>query len=303
MPRLIVVLVGAVCLSCSQEKPTSQPAQPHHSPAQGATVSGGDECPTEAFNIQLQFFTNVNAVYERALRRAANRWEGVIQGDLPSISFVSDPLNEWDSHLKARVRFTGIVDDLLIIVRALPLDNFVASSGVSYIRTRGKLPIVATIALDQAALRNAPGAEIDRVLLHEIGHCLGFGTTTIWDSFVKEWPATRSYHDPHFDGLYARVSFNQMGGRSYSGDKVPLDPDGGHWRSLLGDELMARGRTYPYRRTLSEITIGALDDLGYRVNYWGAEYYETPTAASKAHADQEAGNFGCEVVRKQVRER
>jgi len=302
MPRLILFTAAAVfVLSCSQEKPTAQLADSH---IQGSAVSGGDECPTEAFNIQLKFFSNVNYAYEQALRRAANRWEGVIQGDLPPINYWDEPLSEWDSHLKARVEFKGIIDDLLIIVRAVDLDGFVATSGVSWVRREGGLPIVATIALDQPALSRGAPADIDRVMIHEIGHCLGFGTTTRWDSFVREWPATRSSHDPHFYGLYAEVSFDMVGGKNYRGDKVPLNLDGGHWRGILGDELMVAGRVYPYRRPLSEVTIGAFDDLGYKVNYWGAEYYETPKAASKMEADQKTDSFfGCEVVRKQARER
>ena len=304
MPRLIVFTAAAVfVLSCSQEKPTAQPVDSY---AQEALASGSDECPTQAFNIELQFFDNVDYDYRIALQRAANRWESVIQGDLPYVSFWSDPLDEWNSNLGARVYFKGTVDDLLIIVRAVPLSGAtVASSGVLYIRTRGGLPIVSGIALDEDALETEDPEDVERIMIHEIGHCLGFGTTTIWDTFVKEWPATRSYHDPHFDGLFATVSFDIAGGRNYSGEKVPLDRlDGGHWRSTLGDELMTKGWTYPYRQPLSEITIGALSDLGYNVSFYGAEHYATPAAASKRQTEQDArGDAWCKVVRGPVRER
>lgn len=304
MPRLIVfAAAAAVALSCSQENPTAQPADPH---AQQAAASGSDECPTRAFNIQLQFFDNVDYAHRIALQRAANRWESVIQGDLPDISFNYNVLDEWDSNLRAQVYFKGIVDDLLIIVRDVPQSGAtVASSGVLYIRTLNKLPIVSGIALDEDALKTEDPEDVERIMLHEIAHCLGFGTTTLWDAFVKEWPATRSHHDPHFDGLLATISFDIAGGRSYAGEKVPLDRlDGGHWRSTLGDELMAKGWAYPYREPLSEITVGALSDLGYNVSFWGAEHYATPTAASKKQTEQDArGSDWCKVVRGEVRER
>ena len=304
MPHLIVfVAAAAFVLSCSQEPPTAQPADPH---IQEAKASGSDECPTQAFNIDLQFFDNVDYKYRLALQRAANRWESVIQGDLTNISFWSDPLDEWSSSLGARVYFKGTVDDLRIIVRATPLSGAtVARSGVLYVRTYGGLPIVSGIALDQDALKTEAPEDVERILLHEIAHCLGFGTTNLWDSFVQEWPATRTYHDPHFDGLFASISFDIAGGRNYAGEKVPIDRiDGGHWRSTLGDELLAKGWTYPYRQPLSEITVGALSDMGYNVSFYGAEHYATPTAASKRQTGQDArGSDWCKVVRGPVRER
>ena len=289
-------------LSCSQENPTAQSVDPH---AQGAASSGSDECPTQAFNIQLQFFDNVKHDYRIALQRAANRWESVIRGDLPDIRFLSDPLDEWDSHLKAHVSFRGTVDDLLIIVRVVDLPgDLAASAGVSWIRTQGGLPIVSTIALDDGLSDYRTPAEIEKTMLHEIAHCLGFGTTELWDNFVKEWPATRSHHDPHFDGLFATAMFEVASGFSYSGKKVPIERlDGGHWRFTLGDELMAKGWTYPYRQPLSEITIGALYDMGYNVSWWGAEHYQTPTMAAKAQTDKDGSDTWSDVVRKPVRKR
>jgi len=289
-------------LSCSQEKPTAVPTDPH---IQGAKASGSDACPTQAFNIQLQFFENVNSEYRTALQRAANRWESVIRGDLPDIRFVSEPLDEWDSHLRANVSFRGTVDDLLIIVRVVDLPgDLAASAGVSWIRTRGGLPIVSTIALDDELSDYRTPEEIEKTVLHEIAHCLGFGTTELWDNFVKEWPATLSHHDPHFDGLFALAMFEVASGFRYSGKKVPLErSDGGHWRFTLGDELMATGWTYPYRQPLSEITIGALYDMGYNVSWWGAEHYKTPTALAKAQTEEDARGPWCEVVRGPIRER
>lgn len=115
---------------------------------------------------------------------------------------------------------------------------------------------------------------------------------------------TSSRNDPHFSGLFATVSFDIAGGSNYSGKKVPVDrSDGGHWRFTLGDELMAKGWTYPYRRPLSEITIGALSDLGYRVSFWGAEHYATPTAASKAQPEHDPKSAHGATWERNVRKR
>lgn len=303
MPRLIVFAATALfTLSCSQEKPTAQPTAPR---VQDAKASGSDECPTEAFNIEFQFLEGVDYPLRLALQRAANRWESVIQGDLPDIDLRTDPLDEWDTHLKTRVYFAGIIDDLRIIVRGMPLSGeTLASSSVSYIRRLGQLPTIATIAVDLDAIADEKPEDIDRIMLHEVGHCLGFGTTTLWDLFMREWPAASFNDDPHFMGVMAVLFFDIAGGSNYGGKKVPVErSDGGHWRFTLGDELMAKGWTYPYREPLSEITIGALSDMGYRVSYWGSEHYATPTAASKAQTEKDARGTWCEVVRRPIRER
>lgn len=82
-----------------------QAAVPSQSHVQEALASGSDECPTQAFNIELQFFDNVDWTYRAALQRAANRWESVIQGDLPYVSFLSRPLDEWEPNLNSNVYF------------------------------------------------------------------------------------------------------------------------------------------------------------------------------------------------------
>lgn len=302
MSRLFAfVLVALFVLSCSQQSPPTAALSESH--VQSAVGSGSDECPTKAFNIEFQFLPSVDYPLRLALQRAANRWESVIQGDLPDINLLADPLDEWDTHLKTRVYFAGILDDLLIIVRGMPLDGqTIASSSVSYIRRTGQLPTIATIAVGLDAISDEKPEDIDRIMLHEVGHCLGFGTTTIWDSFMREWPASSFNDDPHFMGVMAVLFFDIAGGSNYLGKKVPVErSDGGHWRFTLGDELMAKGWTYPYREPLSEITIGALADMGYRVSYWGSEHYATPTAASKAQTQKDDRSFGCEVVRRPVR--
>ena len=300
MPRTIVVAIGLLCLSCSQEKPTAQPVAPY---LQEAKVSGSDECPTQAFNIELQFFDNVSYEYQVALQRAANRWEGVIRGNLPYITFWTDPLDEWNQTLKANVYFRGTVDDLRIIVRSVPLGGDVlAASTVLYIRTQGELPIISGIALNETLLAKETPANVERTMMHEIGHCLGIGTIDPWYDLVQEWPKIYSYDDPHFDGPFAKISYDAAGGSNsnYKGKKVPLDPyDAGHWRNILGDELMTSDWIYPYRQPISEITIAALSDIGYHVSYWGAEHYAVPTLpteTAKANTERDKRPRKCNLI-------
>ena len=46
--------------------------------------------------------------------------------------------------------------------------------------------------------------DIERILMHEMGHCLGFGTTDVRGDLIKDFPPKYSHHDPHFDGLFAK---------------------------------------------------------------------------------------------------
>ena len=83
------------------------------------------------------------------------------------------------------------------------------------------------------------------VILHEMGHVLGFGT--IWsDLSLLADPSLSGGTDPHFTGAQAIAAFNAIGGATYiASAKVPVEDMGGegtadaHWReSVFGNELM-----------------------------------------------------------------
>ena len=116
-------------------------------------------------------------------------------------------------------------------------------------------------------------------MIHEIAHALGF-SQSVW--------AQGPYYDtgssdPHFSGPKAIAAFNEAGGESYQGAKVPTE--GGHWRrSVIIGEVMA----WPYHNgspsAISKITLALFDDLGYDVNYAAAQPYRLPPFASTVEA-------------------
>ena len=90
----------------------------------------------------------------------------------------------------------------------------------------------------------------------------------------------------HFAGPQAIAAFNRAGGTDYQGAKVPTEQNGGHWhRSVLSGELMSTSNN----NILSAITLGALSDLGYTVDFSAADPYELPSpglpGAAKPVAD------------------
>ena len=117
---------------------------------------------------------------------------------------------------------------------------------------------------------------------------IGFNRMFYSDMLRNQWTA-----DAHFAGPQAIAAFDQAGGTDYQGAKVPLQQNGGHWHGgVLSGELMApRGRG-----PLSAITLGALSDLGYTVDFSAADPYELPPpGAAKSVAD--AIPFFCSLER------
>ena len=152
-----------------------------------------------------------------AFQQAANRWEEVITGDLRDVNFTLNPYNEWNDTVNARITVMDVVDDLRIFVRIKKLEEGIAGRGGPFqIRTENNLPILGAIAIDRDEL-NSDSDSFYSLVLHEMGHCLGFGT--IWDDLgLLNDPSTDNpLADPHFSGFMARVWFNVLGGATYSG--------------------------------------------------------------------------------------
>jgi hypothetical protein len=117
------------------------------------------------------------------------------------------------------------------------------------------------------------------VILHEMGHVLGFGT--LWQSFglVTGLGGT----NPLYVGTNALREYRSIFGVP-TATGVPVENSGGagtaggHWReSVFVTELMtgyaeAAGTKMP----ISRITVGQFQDLGYQVNYAKADAYTKP---------------------------
>ena len=268
---LIIALPLSILIACEQG--TQPPTAP-----QGMVASGGDRCPTLAFNIDVKFVSLLRGDYRLAVLRAADRWENVVIRDKLAVDFANNPYSRYNDHLKRHVVVNEWVDDMLIVVGARPLETFIASARVALSGSRDGLPVVSTIVLDQDDLDQYTPDQVERTILHEIGHCLGIGSNRFQSAnFVKGTSI-----DPYFTGINAQVFFHMLLRWSYSIDRsVPIETDKGHWRtSVIGDELMTGRWHPPYRRPLSLITIGALEDLGHGVNYDAAEHYDRPSSTS-----------------------
>ncbi len=267
-----------------------------------ATVTGGaitgnpvtftatGAAPT--YNIDVRYLAAVpTGARKAAFDSAVAFWQRAIFGDVPNI-----PLN-----IAANTCFNGqpamneTVDDIVIFVLLDSIDGpgkILGQAGPCYIRSSDKLPIMGLIELDTADLQGLQNSnELTATITHEMAHVLGFGS--IWSCSqiglcLLAGPASQGGSDPHFIGSQALAAFDRIGGINYTGGaKVPVEnclapttcPGGGaasidaHWReSVFGNELMTSVLNAGLN-PVSVLTIAAMGDEGYTVNYAAAQPY------------------------------
>ena len=209
--------------------------------------------PPSAFNIDVAY--SGDQTYQSYFTAAAQRWQQVITGDLPGFN----------------VPGYGFVDDLHITASVGSIDGrgrILGQTRVEYYRTAGGQPISAFMTFDSADLATmAANGTLSYVILHEMGHALGLGQG-IWSYDGLTTGIT-------FTGAHAAFAYQLMGGFG----NVPLETGGGagtagsHWsESVFGNELMT-GFISGAPDPLSTVTVGALQDMGYTVNYSAADPY------------------------------
>ena len=264
------------------------------------------------FNIKLVYLDEgLTQRQKNKMARAARRWEQVIRGDLADVSYYIDhPFSQWDDLLQARVNVKDKIDDVRVFVRVKPTNHHTAagqvSAGIGFvlrIRKSNKLPLISAMLLNSDLIDDVEEAGLlEELMLHELGHCLGVGVFWQWMGLLNNPSRQNPAALPYFTGLNARRAFDQAGGLSYKGRKVPVQPGGDdvHWKtSVFGDELMAYGWTKPFDVPISPITVASLRDMGYQVNQAAADPYRLPEpSAAKRLAP--APLFACGVHTPQV---
>ncbi len=259
------------------------------------------------FDIQIEFLSSANqlsAEVQSSFLEAEAFWENVIVGDLPDVDVRFEQACVPDQGAYVQ----GTIDDLHIFVAARSIDGVdgvlgAAGPCLSH-ASRNNLPLAGYMEFDTADLqRYADEGRLDEIIIHEMGHVLGFGGV-LWtfpqdslagDPFLVN-PTNVEGNDPsppdtHFVGPHAIAEFDAIGGLAYGGAKVPVENVGGagtangHWREeIMGNELMTSFMTNR-EGVLSTVTIAALEDMGYTVNYDAADDYAWPPP------DERGGNF------------
>ncbi|GGJ30886.1 leishmanolysin-related zinc metalloendopeptidase [Deinococcus roseus] len=220
----------------------------------------------EPYNITLVFAGEplLTSQEKAFFQQAAHRWEQVVAKGLPDVSGSIQ------------------VDDLLITVTAASMDGpgrIMSQSGPLLLRSGSNLPVTGMIHfdLDDLHIREQDGT-LQNVILHEMGHVLGIGT--IWNAYLNYDNASGCLQssDIEFTGKHANQQFHQLGEAGF----IPVENQYGagnkcgHWdEETFKTELMT-GFSTSNPMPLSKMTIGALEDLGYQVNYGVADTYALP---------------------------
>jgi Ca2+-binding RTX toxin-like protein len=242
----------------------SNPANIALGQASSTVMIADDDGLYGGFDIQINFTGGLTESQRTVFAAAEQLWERIIIGDLP----------DYD------VPGVGVVDDLVIDASGTAIDGVSGTLGMAgpdVLRPVTFLPARGSMMFDTADLADmeASGELLD-VILHEMGHVLGFGT--IWtDLNLLVNPSSNGGTDPRFIGAHATQEYNTRFGLNETG--VPVEADGGpgtadsHWReSIFDNELMTGyisngGGENP----LTRLTIAQFADLGYQVDYSPAD--------------------------------
>jgi Leishmanolysin/Bacterial Ig-like domain (group 2)/Bacterial Ig-like domain (group 1) len=247
-----------------------------------------------AFNIGVRFITPATPAQRQAFTDARLRWETAITGDLED-GFLASPAGDCATGQPA---VNQDVDDVLILVSLVEIDGpggVLGGAGPCYVRDFGvqgefevgDLTILGTMQFDTDDLETLEAEGfLSSVILHEMGHVLGFGT--LWsaqglliDPVFPGFPDPENPGaDPHFVGSQGLAAFNNVGGVAYTASaKVPVENSGGagtadgHWRESVFDLELMTGFIGAGTSPLSVVTLASLADQGYQVDLTKADVY------------------------------
>jgi len=247
-----------------------------------------------SFTIDVQFFDDDDMTLgqRRAFSSAARRWAEIVTSDFAPL---------WSPGFSCGVSpsYEGWIDDVLIFASITDIDGpdrTLARAGPCFDPADPFPPRLGLMQFDRADLGVLTGnSDLEGVALHEMGHVLGLGTMwNVTDDPTSALPPrvtpTPCYdtQDPRYIGANAVREWQAISGDATN---VPVEegPQNGtscgHWNEY--DEDPGDPPPYPETRPdlyvelmtgyldasmrLSRITVGALNDLGYAVDYDAAD--------------------------------
>jgi Leishmanolysin len=257
----------------------------------GNPVTFSDTGVAAVYNIVVQYYgPTPTLAAQAAFTAAATEWQSIIYRHVGAPILVTDTGNQCGA---GEPGVNQTVTDVLILATLDSIDGpsgILGFAGPCVARSNG-LPLLGVMVFDTADVAGLiTSGQLGRVILHEMGHVLGFGT--VWSSPCLQLQSNPpgTIQDTYFGCAEARTAFDSLGGASYSGgNKVPVENCGtspyvypqcgagtvnGHWREVaFGNELMTGYLNGGVPNPLSLASVAAQEDIGYTVNYAGAEAY------------------------------
>lgn len=231
--------------------------------------------PTEAFDVTLRGLGALTPDQADAFNAAAQRVESVIirgVADMASVPARPACLPASSPNLPSSI------DDVIIDVIIQPIDgvgSVLGQAGPTCLRSGSNIPLVGQMVFDSADVASLlTDGTFDTVVLHEMGHVLGFGT--IWQFTNSATGLGGS--DPRYTGGRGVAEWSALG----SGDNVPLENTGSagtrdsHWREATFDAELMTGYLDSGDNPFSRLSVAAFGDLGYQVDLDQADAYSLP---------------------------
>ncbi len=249
------------------------------------------------FDIEWVFSKDFPDLYKPYFTTAAKRWEQIIVGDIPNMAGIFDPadLNCKVSH---QSKVSGI-EDIRIFVELVPeaqgdgVGGFTKRIEPCLTRDNSFLPAIGVMQYDASDIIYLYGDTITAPfnVIRDMARVLGFGTNWIKKGLMNGVQSSNQCSPGmEYNGSRALVQYYALGGtvgiiyREYA-SPVPTEPVSQtcaeYWpgTSIFSEELMNGkdlssgdfiGQSIP-KRVLSKVTVGAMEDLGYTVDYAAAD--------------------------------
>ncbi|HYG29989.1 MAG TPA: leishmanolysin-related zinc metalloendopeptidase [Allosphingosinicella sp.] len=214
-----------------------------------APYTSGPATASAGYNITIEFVGTWTQDLYNIFVSSADSLTQLIVGEIPNVSV----------RTKGGVK---TVDDILITAELGPIDGvngILGQAGPTSVRTTGSLPATATMKFDIDDVNNMGLDVFADVVIHEMGHSLGFGSI---------WSRLGLVSNGLFTGSRANAEYHDMGGVG----GIPVEQDGGsgtagsHWdEETFGNELMT-GYINAGANYFTEMSAASFGDLGYVIN-------------------------------------